>query len=240
MKTRLFLLCAAVLLSSAGASAQKKDLGRVPAKTVTLVSSAKLRDYKKSVFNFQHGVRGDKRFPGAPSVVSLKGLPDNRGLELRGFGGSAQDVHETSNPYRTQNDIVPGGRPDFHSPPRDATVRYDIRFGGLTVNGDNNWLEIAERRGTHSVLKDLGAMDWADVKSVPLLAPSPLPHTGMLTHRNRTVGPEEVIVRAVVGHMYVLRVKDRKTDYYVMFRVEAIDPVGACTLSWKRVPAPKS
>ena len=240
-KTRLCLLFASVLLASAGAGAQQNDLARIKPRTATLVSHFRGKDYGKSVFNFQHGVRGDKRRPAKPGTVSLKGLPDNRGVEMRGFGGSAQDVHETGNPIRTRNDIVPGARADFDSQPTERAVRYDIRFGGMMVNGDYHWLEIAERRGAQSVVKDLGAMSWDEVTHVPLLPASPEPYTGAIVHTRRGItAPENVVVRAAAGHMYLLHVKDQRTEYYVMFRVESLDPNGECTLSWKRVPSPKS
>ena len=122
--------------------------------------------------------------------------------------------------------------------------RYDIRYGGISENGDDRWLDIIHRRGARSVIKDIGEMSWAEVYHVPILFASPNPHTGELTHsyvggRLQKIFPEEVIVKAIVGHMYVMHVKDQETDYYVMFRVEAIDPKGECRLSWKFVPSPE-
>lgn len=135
-----------------------------------------------------------------------------------------------------------GVRGDAELPKR--LHRYDIRYGGISENGDDSWLDIVHRRGAQSVLKDIGEMSWTELYHVPVLFASPTPHTGELAHsyaggRLQKISPEEVIVKAIIGHMYVMHVKDQETDYYVMFRVEAIDPKGECRLSWKLVPSPE-
>ena len=247
MKIRLFLLCAAVLSLGAVAGARQTDLSRVPAKTTTLFSYARHRDHGKSYFDFRHGKRSERKSKATinPRAVSLKGLPDNSPLMASDISGAPQNVQDNSNPYRRVPDLVPDGTPDNYPPStvdeRASSRRLDIRYGGLTWNGTNDWLEVADYQGTQSVIKDLGAMSWAEVISVPLLQPAPTPHAGGVHVRNRRmVSPLNVFVKAVPGHMYLLRIKDAKDDYQVLFRVESIDPAGECTLSWKRVPTPKS
>lgn len=247
MKTRLLLLCAAVLSLNALASARQTDLGRAPARTVTLVSYARYKDYGRSVFNFKHGKRGEKmsRAANNPRAVSLKGLPDNTGLVTNALGnGAPQDVQPSSAPFRRTSELAPVGAPDSYPPPADAREsprRFDIRYGGLTLTGTSDWLEVVEFAGTQSVIKDLGAMGWSEVTAVPLLEPAPAPHgRGITVRARRIVSPQNVHARAVPGHMYLLRVKDSKDDYHVLLRVESLDPKGECTLSWKRVPTPKS
>lgn len=44
--------------------------------------------------------------------------------------------------------------------------------------------------------------------------------------------------KAIVGHMYVARVVDEVSDYYALFRVDALGD-GTCTISWKLIPAPQ-
>lgn len=243
MKTRLCLISAAVLLMAVGASAQKKDLSSVPAKTVTLVSPRKEGGRNKGLFNFQFGVRGDKAYPGRRNAVSLKGLPDNTGVIMQGLGGgNSTDVPETANPFRTSNSVVPLSIRDDQVVQRPLPPeRYDISFGSMTFNRDNNWLALAHPRGSRSVMKDLGALSWSDVTSAPPLDPSPVPHDGRVGFTSRgVVAQYGAALRAVAGHMYALRVKDGKADYYVLFRVESLDPSGECTLTWKRAPVPKS
>jgi hypothetical protein len=52
------------------------------------------------------------------------------------------------------------------------------------------------------------------------------------------VPTNEPDINAVVGHMYVVHTKDRETDLYFLFRVEALDPLKRVTISWKAVQRP--
>lgn len=49
-----------------------------------------------------------------------------------------------------------------------------------------------------------------------------------------------VSVKAVVGHMYVVHILDRASDYYALLRVEALERGDNCTITWKVIPAPPS
>jgi hypothetical protein len=49
---------------------------------------------------------------------------------------------------------------------------------------------------------------------------------------------DPIFVKAVAGHMYVIRVVDDAHDFYVLFRVEALVRGDNCTISWKRIPPP--
>ena len=49
---------------------------------------------------------------------------------------------------------------------------------------------------------------------------------------------DPAFVKAVVGHMYVVHVVDEVSDYYALFRVDALEN-GACTVSWKLIPPPQ-
>jgi hypothetical protein len=225
MRANLFLVCTAALLLTVGGSAQKTDLGRAPSKTVTLVSFAKHKSPDKSVFNFASGGGGSMKsarqpLPDEPPRVrtldELNRLPDDAKLP------SVRRIDESS-----------GGR-----------VRNDIRYGGINVNGDDEWLEIADRYGSRSMLADLGEMRWQEVNQVPILPASPRPHPVGLTFTYRhgravQISPAGVSAKAVAGHIYVMHVKDAERDYYVMFRVESLEPRGECRLSWKRVPSPE-
>jgi hypothetical protein len=50
---------------------------------------------------------------------------------------------------------------------------------------------------------------------------------------------DPVFAKAVVGHVYVMRVVDDAEDFYVLFRVESLVRGDNCTITWKRVPAPR-
>ncbi|HEX7957139.1 MAG TPA: hypothetical protein VF508_09360, partial [Pyrinomonadaceae bacterium] len=49
---------------------------------------------------------------------------------------------------------------------------------------------------------------------------------------------DPVFLKAVAGHMYVMRVVDETEDFYVLFRVESLVRGDNCTITWKRVPPP--
>ncbi|HYG82233.1 MAG TPA: hypothetical protein VD861_17665, partial [Pyrinomonadaceae bacterium] len=119
----------------------------------------------------------------------------------------------------------------------------DIRYGGITDNGNNHWFDVSLCGSARSRLKDLGELKWSDVYYVPVVLALPAPHCGGVAWRFENgkvveMSPEGVNVRAVAGHLYVMRVKDSKSDFYVMFRIESLEPEGECTISWKRVPSP--
>ena len=46
------------------------------------------------------------------------------------------------------------------------------------------------------------------------------------------------MLRAILGHMYVLHVVDDRRDFYALFRVEALQRGSNCTISWKMIPPP--
>ncbi len=50
---------------------------------------------------------------------------------------------------------------------------------------------------------------------------------------------DPVFAKAVPGHMYVMRVVDDDSDFYVLFRVEAIERGDNCTITWKRIAPPE-
>jgi len=122
--------------------------------------------------------------------------------------------------------------------------RYDLRYGGITDNDDNHWFDVAMGGSSSRVLKDLGELNWSDVYYVPVLFASPVPHSGPVSWSFKQgkvaqISPEGVNVRAVKDHIYMMHVKDEDSDFYVMLRVESLEPEGECTISWKRVPSPE-
>lgn len=121
---------------------------------------------------------------------------------------------------------------------------YDVRYGGISLDGDNDWLDVSISHGSRSQIKDLGGLNWSDVYDIPFLPANPVPHSGGMSlsynsGKLTTVFPEGVLVRAVVGHMYLVHSKDENRDLYAMFRVEAVKPGNECTITWKQVPSPE-
>ena len=120
---------------------------------------------------------------------------------------------------------------------------YDLRYGGMSSDGYDHWFDVGMSRGSRSQLKDLGELNWSDVYHTPLLFASAVPHSGLMEYKFKDgkvdeISPAGVNIKAVAGHMYVMHVKDSDSDFYVLFRVESLEPEGKCTISWKRVPSP--
>lgn len=124
----------------------------------------------------------------------------------------------------------------------DTRYYFDLRYGGISENGNDHWFDVPMCGDSRRKLQDLGELKWSDVYYVPAVFALPEPNcegAGWRYEDGKVVEitPEGVNVRAVAGHIYVMRVKDDKSDFYVMFRVESL-PEGECVITWKRVPSP--
>jgi hypothetical protein len=121
---------------------------------------------------------------------------------------------------------------------------YDLRYGGFSLDGDRDWFDVPLGNGSRSQLKDLGELSWSEIYYVPILPASLTPHQGGTSQSFKagkliSVSPEGVLVKATVGHLYLLHSKHDDTDLYVMFRVDALKMGDECTISWKIVPSPE-
>ena len=90
---------------------------------------------------------------------------------------------------------------------------YDVRYGGVSLEGVNDWLDVPISNSYRSQIKDLGELNWSDVYDTPFLPANPVPHSGgmSLSYNSGklvTAFPEGVLVRAVVGHMFLVHSKD--------------------------------
>ncbi|HWN11227.1 MAG TPA: hypothetical protein VNO50_18470 [Pyrinomonadaceae bacterium] len=69
----------------------------------------------------------------------------------------------------------------------------------------------------------------------------PHPISDQTTARPKHDGKPKVdpmFVKAIVGHTYVIHVVNETDDFYVAFRIEAIERGSSCTISWRLVDAP--
>jgi len=120
---------------------------------------------------------------------------------------------------------------------------YDLSFGTLAINRDNNWFQVSDAR---SRITDLGAKDWSDFKETP-----PFPNAKLKTQPSlsppkvvdasagsKEISPYNQFIPARFAHMYLMRVLKGGKVIYVMFRVERLDANRSCMLSWKKVPPP--
>lgn len=123
---------------------------------------------------------------------------------------------------------------------------WDLLYGNLTFNHDSDWFTVAMASDDRSQIKDLGEMTWAEVSNVPLLPPCPETNERCTMLRLARNAEGKIVsdvnghtAKAFVHHMYVAHIKDRRSDFYVMFRVEELQPNDSCTISWKLVPSPE-
>lgn len=118
--------------------------------------------------------------------------------------------------------------------------RYSIAYEAFSSAPDDLWLHVeATPVGGMGLVKDMGEMNWEEVDRMPALVLKPITPgiTFTINHGMRSVGPEGLIVRALAGHVYAAQIKDDRTDYRVIFRVDSIDSNRDCNISWKRIPS---
>jgi len=161
----------------------------------------------------------------------------------------------------------------------------DVRYGTGRIGDEWDWLESSSARESRSVIKDLGAYEWARLPKIPAVEPFPKLKPGeqrsfsieawgadgkdgwpglqgrqgadgdgiVRTDPHEKIPPpappirpkrpagvkvSPVLVKATVGHMYVIHVVDETRDFYVLFRIDKITRGDNCTISWQMVPAP--
>jgi hypothetical protein len=138
---------------------------------------------------------------------------------------------------------------NFDTGARGSTIRdpngFDLMYGNLQVNDDNNWFEVSNPRST---IVDLGKKKWEKLKGTPSFPKSkkprkPLPLSGNLKEINVSAGVKEVspyqqFVRVKLGHMYLMKVVRDGKKTYVLFRVDTLTKQENCVLTWKKVQPP--
>jgi len=119
-----------------------------------------------------------------------------------------------------------------------------LNYGNLTVNNDNDWLQVCNPR---SWIVDLGTKQWGDFKATPSSfagkkprKPLPLnaPYVIDASAGSKEVSPFQQFARVRIGHMYLMKVVSGRKKIYVMFRVDNLTKKDNCLLSWKKVPPP--
>jgi hypothetical protein len=126
-------------------------------------------------------------------------------------------------------------------------INWDLGYGLLAIN-DEDWFSLSPSRNERSVIKDLGELNWFDSFKVPALTPLPELEKGKErvisvdssadTHKNWEA-TNAVFAKAIVGHMYVVRIKRENADFYALFRVEEIEQRNSCRITWSVIPSPE-
>jgi len=149
---------------------------------------------------------------------------------------------------------------DPHDLPREPGNEWDLLYGALNYNGDRDWFQVNCDKQSRSRIRDLGELAWTDEIKVPVLPILPCPADqpcGRIRIPSResekNIHDEDVnphVAKPVAGHMYVVhrhRERNRSEsiitgvllDYYALVRVEELKPNESCTITWKRISAPK-
>lgn len=149
---------------------------------------------------------------------------------------------------------------DMYAGPVEKNA-WDLLYGALNYNGDRDWLQVNCDRNSWSRIRDLGELDWSDDINVPVLpilpcrANEPCGRIHVPARNSgKKIHDEELnphIAKPIVGHMYVVhrhkqrRLNDQQDvqalhDYYALVRVEELKPNESCTITWKRISAPKN
>lgn len=183
----LFLLC---VLVATNVSGQAVPPPSEPLQA-TLFSRIqhKNKDYGRSAFNFQHGVRSDDK-----------------------------SWNQTARGY------------------------YHLLYGSISINGDSDWFGVPGDGEDSTRIKDLGVLQWSQVYFTPFLPANPHPSGAIRWPRpgeSLESSSEERVTKVIAGHMYVVHIKNKETDLYVMFRVDELVPSDKCSISWKLVPSPE-
>lgn len=119
----------------------------------------------------------------------------------------------------------------------DESYDYDVIFGNTSLDFDSNYFLVEIAQDDASWIRDLGELQWSEVGGVPDLPASDhlrgirLGHDEGLIERDS----EGDLAKARAGHVYALRVKDPRSDFVVVFRVDALEPNVRCDLSWRVV-----
>jgi len=124
--------------------------------------------------------------------------------------------------------------------------RGSLLYGNMNLNGDRDWFTVTLVTDDRSRIRDLGELGWYDDIKISILPACPEEDKSCTAVRfpsassGKTVTDvNENVAKAVVGHMYLVRTKDRASDFYTLFRVEELKPSESCTISWKIVASPE-
>lgn len=219
MKTKGIVVLITLLLI-VSVEAQKQEISRLKTQTITL--SRRVSKEKTAPPRFWILVEREGRqvkpveFKGPPPRVDR--LPSTDVMDSSASATNVGQVQFTNTGKR----------------------RYSITYQGFSNAADDLWLRVeAAPAGGMGLLKDMGEMKWEAVDQMPVLVLKPLTPgiSFSINHGMTSVGPQGLIVKAVAGHVYAAQIKDDRTDYRVIFRIDSIDSNGDCNISWKRIPA---
>lgn len=136
----------------------------------------------------------------------------------------------------------------FERAMRGTKNNWDLLYGNMHIGDDHDWFSASTANDNRSLIRDMGALSWSDSYTVHVITPLPQ----LEEEKTRTITVDSsgdtgkawaekngIFVKAIVGHMYAMHVKDTDSEFYVLFRVESIERGDNCTISWQIVPSPE-
>ena len=126
--------------------------------------------------------------------------------------------------------------------PEITRHRAELLYGYINFNKkDSDWFAVSMGGQGATRIKDLGAKQWSEVVTTPLISDVPYSTEGVRAPGRKETYEESSegrVSKVVVGHLYAIHIKDDKEDFYVMFRVDELVPSDNCKISWRVVPRP--
>ncbi|MEW6212323.1 MAG: hypothetical protein AB1631_28610 [Acidobacteriota bacterium] len=136
---------------------------------------------------------------------------------------------------------------DFKSGALKTGRYWTLGYGFMAIS-NQDWFILQSSSQSRSVIKDLGELKWEDSFEIPALEPLPVLPAGERrsvvidssadTHK-QWASETRIHAKVAAGHIYLIRVKDDESDFYVLFRVEEFKRQERCAISWKRIQSPE-
>lgn len=120
----------------------------------------------------------------------------------------------------------------------------DLFHGSMPRFDGSDWFSVSGP-DSRTVIRDLGFLSWSNSFDVPVL--DPLPETEKAKRRNVAVDVSEgtenegtqmngTLAKVIVGHVYAIHVRNPRSDFYALIRVENIERGDNCTITWFLIP----
>ena len=186
-----------------------------------------------------------KRFPEAPNAprvqvpqrVTLYPLPDRKVTLYPLPDRKANPLDQSKSCFDFRAGSLMNG----------AKGRWDLAYG-FAILDYQDWFILSGTRETRTVIRDLGELRWTDPLEVRAL--KPLPELAKGEQRKHTIDTSgdtgdlwakttNTMAKVVIGHIYLMHIKDAESDFYVLFRVEDFKQQAFCTIAWEVIPTPE-
>jgi hypothetical protein len=210
--------------------------------TATLYSPLKYNhDQSRAFFDFQKGEVAKRGAPWDLAYGLLRANEEFDWFQSSGAFGNRSVIKDLGRLEWTSRFDVPVIQPlPKLKPGERRTVTVDVS-GADGADGAPGRDGALGRNGRADPVKsEPGPVRPPEPDDLGVLRASPVPAATITPRPKRDGKPkiDPMFVKAVVGHIYAIHVVNDTSDYYVLFRVEALTRGDNCTISWRLAPAP--